>query len=285
MCTSFFIFGKEPVFATNLDLDMSYRISLLNGREFCLLVESDGNLGRSLGMNEDGTCVATHICPPVKSALYRPDHEEDLHDRDIKDALMENRISVRDIPGFLRGKPYTHYPGPYGTQLICADRNSDVRIITPGLPFVSEKDFSDGFALMTNFHLQKKHPLNSLENIPRRRYKKAYGMLREYCRQGYFSDESPVDRAFDVLYEVRQRDGSRMPTIFSMVCEPSKGIVHFCINGDFSRRYRFSFRDRTVTAPKNGNLPAGSSSAPGFFSGFYRGEEKLAEHRGIPLAL
>ena len=283
MCTSFFIFGKEPVFATNLDLDMSYRISLLNGREFCLLVESDGNLGRSLGMNEDGTCVATHICPPVKSALYRPEHEEDLHDRDIKDALMENRISVRDIPGFLRGKPYTHYPGPYGTQLICADRNSDVRIITPGLPFVSEKDFSDGFALMTNFHLQKKHPLNSLENIPCRRYKKAYGMLSKYCSRED-SAEPAVDIAFDVLQEVRQRSGSRMPTIFSMVCEPSRGIVHFCINGDFSRRYSFSFRDRTVTVMQNDNLPSGYSLS-GFFSGFYRGDEKVKKHYGVPLEL
>ena len=202
---------------------------------------------------------------------------------------MESRIDVTEIPKFLEGKKHTHFPGTHGTQLMCADADGNVRIITPGLEMLTENAFPDGFALMTNFHLQKKLPLNNLENITCRRYRKAYGMLKnfreELSRKGTLSETEIADRAFAVLDATRQKEDAKMPTIFSMVAEPSKGLVYFRTDEDYSVRYRFSFSDNSLTMERSSGQIQETKAADCRFSGFWKRGERLEVKEDAALTL
>ena len=105
----------------------------------------------------------------------------------------------------------------------------------PGMECLTNADFPEGYALMTNFSLAEHQPVRC------KRYKTASRMLEE--------DRTGTERLWSILEAVRQTGGN-MPTIFSLVTELDTGEIRFTLDGDFSRRYLFSFSDRCIRSEK-----------------------------------
>ncbi len=238
MCTGIFLFEPRPVLALNFDYDRTFRLTLENDAAFCMRIRYGDRCGLPLGVNRNGHSANIQIAPFIKQAAYDPEAENRTYIHHIVRDMLGDRLDAGTVPDYLKEHTLTYTEENVGAHCLCADKSGSVCIVEPGSGVLTNRDFPDGFAVLTNFILAKHIPISSdMETIRCKRYRTAYRMLLE--------DRSGVDRLMDILEAVR-RNTKKMPTIFSMVAELDTGKIWFTLDGDFSKRFYFSFSSRSI---------------------------------------
>ncbi|MBQ9932096.1 MAG: hypothetical protein IJO79_07045 [Firmicutes bacterium] len=228
----------RPILALNFDYNFPYHISLEGNEAFSIRVHFPDRLGRPLTVTRSGSSANIQIAPYLPHAEHDPSVPNRADARDLVLGTLHGTLPACAIPDFLSTCEMMYAPDNAGVHCLCANKEGEVCLVTPGLGYMTREDFPDGFVLFTNFHLLKHKPINrEMKWITCERYRTAYEML--------LADRDGVDRLFDILEAVKVT-GKKLPTIFSMVAQLDTGEIDFAIDGDFSRRYHFSFADNRV---------------------------------------
>lgn len=260
MCSSFFAFSPHPLVGMNYDYDRThpFKIALTDeGRIFCMQMPFGGHYGRPLGVSRDGIAADTQWSTYCEEGLYHTKRPNALLVPQARELVLKGLVPPAEMGAYLETHPLQYHRRRVFLHSLCARRDGTMCVMQPGRPVLTQADFPDGFAVLTNFNLYDRSPINrEMHHIACPRYRRAYQMLLEGC-QG-------VERGFAVLEAVRKRSG-RLPTIFSLVSELDDDRVYFSLYGDFSRRFSFSFADNRVRTDR----------------GFATQREKKLTRRGI----
>ncbi len=238
MCSGIFLFGPQPVLALSFDYCLPLRLTYEREDAFCMRILHGPRDFRPLGVSRTGTSANIHLAPFRMQAAFRGDQPDRIEPADLVTEMVDRHLTADRIPGFLDTHTLLCSRDNTGAHCLCADRYGHLCITGPGYPCICEDAFPDGFAVLTNFALSEHLPISRDTSAIRcSRYRTMYRMLLE--------DRSGADRLFDVLESVKQTSG-RMPTLFSMVTVLGSDEIRFTLDGDFTRRFLFSFSDHTV---------------------------------------
>ena len=240
----------------NFDYYKPYKLSLIEGNQFSVMVDHTYRYGRPLGVTKEGLAMNMQYAPYCEAAKYRRNVENPTNIRTMIDMVLTGALKVQQIEPYLSQHTLINRRNN-SVQSMVADKDGGCYILCPGKGELKRQDFLDNFAVLTNFSPWEKRPLGrSGQVISCERYRTAYHMLQE----------APVDisRAFAILEAVKRTKG-KLRTIFSLVARLDTDEVYFCLYGDFKRRYRFSFVDNMVRTER----------------GFLRSQEKKLTARGV----
>lgn len=247
MCTGFFLFEPRPILALNFDFERTFSLTLENDLTFCMRIRFGDSYGLPLGVNKNGRSANVQLAPLLEAGCGGPDRQDVLQLHHLVHRILLENMDVRSLPSLIREHGFIYSSQEIGSHCLFADRDGNLCIADPGSGCITNDAFPDGFAVLTNFTLAKHLPLSSnTDAIPCKRYKKAYAMLLE--------NRTGTDRLMEILEAVKQTKG-RLPTIFSMVAELDTGKICFTLDGDFSKRYHFSFADNCICAGEGHQTP------------------------------
>jgi hypothetical protein len=240
MCTSFVLYADETYIGMNFDIsDRPIKLSM-KGADQLLVLQKDGpRFLPALGINGSGTFVNLLMVDPNEAGVYRRG-KNCIHIIRLFDDVLGGRTNLPDLGAYLQDKTVVNVP-KISVHSMIAGRGRCAYVVEPGRATIPFDSAGRDWMVLTNFPLSdfSGRDYRDATGSGSERYKTCYRMLSES------RDAFSVDQGFAILAETAQSAGD-YPTQFSMLALPEDGVVHFAIERAFSKRYTFSFADRTV---------------------------------------
>lgn len=247
-CTSFAVYGDEPIYGINFDWNpTSIRFYLpetssRNRGLFTFTWEWAGQSVRSVLMNDGVFCASQELRPTQagkKMAELAPD-ELFIHDL-LTDALTGQGkdslpLGVKETIDFLQAKRLTQ-SGDFCLHTMLADPAGNAAVFEVGAEANEITPISGSILVMTNFPVHKFAGLNydAVEGAGSDRYKIAWSYIEEHY------DSFSVEHAFTALERTAQSN-----TRCSMVLLPEQSLVYFTLGGNFNQVWVADLRQKTI---------------------------------------
>lgn len=245
MCTSFAFREKMVLIGMNFDNDgKEFKVVLKDQNQFIILVNVNGSFYPSFGIHRNGTFINDLLVDSNGEGKYKRQNENRWVTTSLVGKVLAEEVTFAELYDLLQQKTIVNAPNS-STHCMVVDRGGNVHIIEPGRKNIFSPSDDSPFYVMTNFPLSEFEPLHpdQVQGSGADRYKAVHHLLSDV--NGTFD----IEAAFDVLASARQDQGDWI-TEFSMVAVPNEETVYFSINGDFTKRFKFSFKDHTISTVK-----------------------------------
>lgn len=242
MCTSFVIKVNRVVVGMNFDNSGKFKIALKDNNQFLVLLNINGKYYPSFGMNKNGTFMNDLMVDSNGEGKYKRASKNIFSTTRLLENVLNGEIKFNELNEFLLEKTIVNLPNS-STHCMIIEESGNTYVIEPGRKNINNLKSEESFVVMTNFPLSENIDTNfdDIQGSGVDRYKIAYNMLSE--RDKDFS----VEDGFDVLLKTKQSGGD-YPTEFSMIAIPKEQVIYFTINGDFDKKFKFSFHNNKISS-------------------------------------
>lgn len=231
MCTSFIYRGHDTIIGMNFDNNgMNYSINTSTPGQFTVLV--DGGRGKypSFGVANNGLFANNLVVDSNGKGLYRRPSKKVTHTTKLLTDILNGNIPEENIDIYLKNIEVVNTPDWSCHNMIC-DSNGNVWIVEPGRGNLYSSRTSSPYFVMTNFSLWDYMHENTYCNCSR--YHTVTDELSKISAMN-------IDEAFRILELAKQND-NEWNTAFSMVYSKLDNTVHYCVDGDFSKKHEYRF--------------------------------------------
>ncbi len=251
-CTGFAVYDSEAIYGMNFDYPpRELRFSLTSTWErqvFRMEFPQDGSWYSTVGMNSDGVFSSAQMLYPVPPAV--PSGPDDLPIWAAADYALKQSSSASAVLSLVNSRRLVE--GETSLHILVADSSGTAFVLEPGVSGNRITPIQDRFLVMTNFPLADFAGQDYLKTrgAGADRYQKAWPFIQ--TNLGQFG----AAQAMETLNLARNSGGS--PTLVSMVFLPQREEVLIALDGDQSKLWKASLKERIISTEKgfegNGSL-------------------------------
>lgn len=239
-CTSFCVSGQETWYGMNFDypeIDIRFAISETNGQK--IFRAYFGSSGYICGMNDKGLFTNYQMLYYNNDSPTFQTTANSLDFSSLNNYALKNLKSVDEIMAYI-GQKIIIRSWNQDLHTLFADSAGHAIIVEPygsNNGIVPEKN---NFLVMTN--LPHYDFINSdyttVFGVGADRYNSAYQYIRDNISNFRY------ENAFETLKRTVQPSG--YPTLVSLIFNPAKKEIFFCLNRDFSKVWKISLTYKTL---------------------------------------
>jgi len=251
-CTGFAVYDNEPIYGMNFDYpprELRFSLTSTQGRQvFRMEFPQEGSWYSTVGMNSDGVFSSAQMLYPVLPAVQAgPD---DLYIWAAADYALEQSSSASAVLSLVNSRRLVE--GETSLHVLVADSTGTSFVLEPGVSGNRITPIKDRFLVMTNFPLADYAGQNYLQTrgAGADRYQKAWPFIQSNL------NDFGAAQAMETLNLARNSGAS--PTLVSMVFLPQREEVLIALDGDQSKLWKASLKERIISTEKgfegNGSL-------------------------------
>ncbi|KZE68935.1 hypothetical protein AWM68_01305 [Fictibacillus phosphorivorans] len=241
MCTSFVLHKDKPYIGMNFDISKRpIKIALVGDDQLIISQKEGGRFLPAFGLNKNGTFMNLQIVDPNEEGKYRRG-KNCVHIMRLFDEVLSGKVATAELPSYLQEKEVVNVP-EYSVHSLIAAPNNKSYIVEPGRQYLDADSIKNDFMVLTNFSVADNlsSDLETIDGPGSERYKIVYSKIQNNV------DDFSVEKGLTVLREACQFDGN-YPTQLSLIFSPEENSVYFTLNGDFDKKFRFSFLENKIT--------------------------------------
>lgn len=232
MCTSFISRRQDIIIGMNFDNNgMKYSIKTNVPNQFTVFVDEGRGKYPSFGVDCNGVFFNNLVVNSNGKGLYRRPSKKVTHTTKLISDILQGVIHAENLGEYLRDIEVINTPDWSCHNMIC-DSKANVWIVEPGRGNIYSPASSSPYCVMTNFSLWD-YQYNNVD-CDCFRYKVVTDALSK-------TNKMDIDTAFSILESAKQSNGEWI-TDFSMVYSKSLNTVYYCLEGNFNKRYEFTFQ-------------------------------------------
>jgi hypothetical protein len=239
-CTSFAVYSGQAWYGMNFDYPettIGFRFLETGGKK--RLIAVFGRDGYIAGMNDSGLFTNYQILEYGGAAPQAAADGNRMGLGDFNLRAIAELSSVAEAMAFLGDRILTR---SFNLDLhsLLADPSGDAMVVEPFGPRNGITTVKDGFIVMTNFpnYDFRDADYRDVRGVGDDRYIKAHEYIRGHKAGFGYKD------AIETLKGTVQ--SGAYPTLVSIVFDPARMEVYFCLERDFSRTWKISFKDETL---------------------------------------
>jgi hypothetical protein len=240
-CTSFAVYSSEIWYGMNFDypnVDLKFSIYKTNNRKVFLAQFGSGDY--IAYMNDSGLFANYQMLYYNHGEPVFPSGSNTLGLIDLNYYSLNQLSTVNEIINYIGTKLIVR---SWGRNLhsLFSDKNSNAIVVEPFDSCNGITYLSDGFIVMTNFPNYDFPGMNynSVYGVGADRYKTAFAYIQEH-KSGF-----GLNDGFETLRRTVQSTGD-YPTLISLLFDPLKMEIYFCLNRDFSEVWKISLKNETI---------------------------------------
>lgn len=240
-CTSFAVYSSEIWYGMNFDyanVEMQFSINTIGNKK--VFKAQFGSGGYIAGMNDSGLFTNYQM-------LYY-NNERPIFDNStntiglgpLNEYSLNNFSTVAQVTEYIGTKKLVPSFGQ-DLQTLFADNTGNAFIAEPFGPVNGIVPVEDSFIVMTNLpHYDFiGNDYASVYGVGSERFQTAYEYIRDHKTNFRFND------GFEVLRQTAQSIGD-YPTQISLLFDPVKMEVYFCLNQNYTRVWKVSISNGTI---------------------------------------
>jgi hypothetical protein len=235
-CTSFAVYGKNPVYGMNFDFsDVELRFSIRSVEDrkiFLLDAQMESNFVSICGMNNDGLFANLQMLFPEVELKSSPG-ENELFTWQVFGESLYQFVTGEEVEKYIENNKIIQ--GGMTLHSLFADKNGNAFVLEAGDNNNQITKMSGCFIVMTNFPICDFRGMDfkKVEGSGAGRYKTAFRHILDNIEEFDFSD------AMKTL-ELTKLKTKNFLTQCSMVFDPENAEVFLTLDGDFDRIWKVS---------------------------------------------
>lgn len=239
-CTSFAVYSGETWYGINFDysnVDIKFSIFHVGSKK--IFRAQFGSGGFIAGMNDNGLFTCGQLLY-YNNGEPTFDGSNTLSIGNLYDYSINNLSTVAEINNFIGTKKVIPSWG-LDTHFLFADKTSNAVVIEPFGSNNGITPVKDSFLVMTNLPNYEFIGMNytAVTGVGAERYKTAFAYIQEHKAGFGFND------GFETLRRTVQSTGD-YPTQISLLFDPIKMEIYFCLKRDFSKVWKISLNDEII---------------------------------------
>lgn len=241
MCTSFVLHKDRTYIGMNFDISKRpIKMALAGNHQLIISQKDGGKFLPAFGLNKNGTFMNLQMVDPNEEGKYRRG-KNCVHIIRLFEEVLSGKIEAAELPSYLQEKEVVNVPD-YSVHSLIAAPNKKSYIVEPGRQLLDADAIEKDYMVLTNFSVADnlKYDLEIVEEPGSERYKKVHSEIQNN------EDDFSAEKGLTILRETAQIDGD-YPTQLSLIFSPEENRVYFTLNGDFNKKYQFSFLDNRIS--------------------------------------
>jgi hypothetical protein len=240
-CTSFAVYSSEIWYGMNFDyanVEMQFSINTIGNKK--VFKAKIGSGGYIAGMNDSGLFTNYQMLYYNNERPIFDNSSNTIGLGPLNEYSLNNLSTVAQVTEYIGKKKLVPSFGQ-DLQILFADNTGNAFIAEPFGPVNGIVPVKDSFIVMTNLpHYDFiGNDYVSVYGVGSERFQTAYEYIRDHKTDFIFND------GIEVLRQTAQSTGD-YPTQISLLFDPLKMEVYFCLNQNYTRVWKVSIKNGTI---------------------------------------
>ncbi|MCX6239203.1 MAG: T9SS type A sorting domain-containing protein [Bacteroidia bacterium] len=240
-CTSFAVYSGEIWYGMNFDYsNVDIKLSIFHIGSKKIFRAQFGSGGFIAGMNDSGLFTCGQILNYNNGKPTFGNGSNTLSIGSLYDYSINNLSTVAEITNYIGTKKIIPSWG-LDSHFLFADKTSNAFVIEPFGSYNGITPVKDNFLVMTNLPNYDFIGMNytAVIGAGADRYKTAFAYIQEH------KSDFGFNAGFETLRRTIQSTGD-YPTQISLLFDPIKMEIYFCLKRDFSKVWKISLNNETI---------------------------------------
>jgi hypothetical protein len=240
-CTSFAVYSGEIWYGMNFDYpNVAIKFSIFHMGSKKIFRAKFGSGGFIAGINDSGLFTCGQILYYNNGKPTFGNGSNTLSIGNLYDYSLNNLSTVAEITNYIGTKKIIPSWG-LDSHFLFADKTGNASVIEPFGSYNGFTPVKNNFLVMTNLPNYDFIGMNytTVIGVGADRYKTAFAYIQEHKSGFGFND------GFETLKRTVQSTGD-YPTQISLLFDPIKMEIYFCLKRDFSKVWKISLKNDTI---------------------------------------